>query len=68
MEPQIEATQLSNTPNYLHLLPEYQQFNELNTTLAYIKKKQRKYNKEYIKSEYIKSLKKVLHFTFKKLQ
>ena len=39
MEPQIEATQLSNTLNYLHLLPGDQQFNELNTILAYIKKK-----------------------------
>ena len=34
MEPQIEATQISNTLNYLHLLPEDEPFNELNTILA----------------------------------
>ena len=69
MEPQIEATQISNTLNYLHLLPEDEPFNELNTILAYIKKKQRKYNKVIDYSpEYIKSLRRVLHLTFKKLQ
>ena len=69
MKPQIEATQISNTLNYLHLLPEDEQLNELNTILAYIKKKQCKCNKgiEY-SPEYIKSLKRVLHLTFKKLQ
>ena len=69
MDQQIEATQLSNTHNYLHLLPEDEQFNELNTILAYIKKKQHKCNKGIDYSpEYIKSLRRVLHLTFKKLQ
>ena len=69
MEQQIEATQLSNTLNYLHLLPEDEQFNEINTILAYIKKKQRKYNKGIDYSPaYIKSLRRVLPLTFKELQ
>ena len=69
MEQQIEATQLSNTLNYLHLLPEDEQLNELNTLLAYIKKKQHKCNKGIdCSSEYIKSLSRVLHLTFRKLQ
>ena len=69
MEQQIEATQLSNTLNYLYLLPEDEQFNELNTLLAYIKKKQHKCNKRIdCSSEYIKSLSRVLHLTFRKLQ
>ena len=69
MEMQIEATQLSNTLNYLHLLPEDEQFNKLNTFLGYIKKKQRKYNKGIDYSpESTKSLRRLLHLTFKKLQ
>ena len=69
MELQIKATQLSNTLNYLYLLPEDEEFNELNTILAYVKKKQRKYNKGIDYSpEYTKSLRRVLHLTFKKLQ
>ena len=68
MDRQIEATQVTNTLNYLHLLPEDEQLNELNTILAYIKKNQRKYNKkpEY-NPEYIKCLKRVLHSTFRNL-
>ena len=56
MDRQIEATQVSKTFNYLHLLPEGEQVNELKTILAYIKKIKRKYNKtiEY-SPEYIKS-------------
>ena len=69
MEPQIEATQISNTLNYLHLLAEDEPFKELNTILAYIKKKQHRYNKRIDYSpEYTKSLRRVLHLTFKKLQ
>ena len=69
MDRQIEATQVSNTLNYLRLLPEDEQVNELNTILAYIKKIKRKYNKtiEY-SSEYIKSLKRLINLTFKNLQ
>ena len=69
MDRQIEATQVSNTLNYLHLLPEDEQLNELKTILAYIKKIKRKCNKtiEY-SPEYIKSLKRLIHLTFKNLQ
>ena len=69
MDRQIEATQVSNTLNYLHLLPEDEQVNELKTILAYIKKIKRKYNKtiEY-SPEYIKSLKRLINLTFKNLQ
>ena len=53
----------------MHLLPKDEQFNELKSILAYIKKKQCKYNKgiDY-NPEYIKSLKRVLHLIFKRLQ
>ena len=56
MDREIEATQVSNTLNYLHLLPEDEQLNKLKRILAYIKKIKRKYNKtiEY-SPEYIKS-------------
>ena len=69
MSMQIEATHISNTLNYLHLLPENERLNELNVILRYIKKLQRKLNKgiDY-NPEYIKSLKRVSHLTFKKLQ
>ena len=69
MDRQIEATQVSNTLNYLRLLPEDEQVNKINTILAYIKKIKRKYNKtiEY-SSEYIKSLKRLINLTFKNLQ
>ena len=68
MDRQTEATQVSNTLTYLHLLPEDEQLNELNTILAFIKKFNCKYNKrpEY-NPEYIKSLKRVLHSTFSNL-
>ena len=68
MDRQTEATQVSKTLTYLHLLPEDEQLNELNTILAFIKKFKRKYNKrpEY-NPEYIKSLKRVLHSTFSNL-
>ena len=44
MDRQIEATQVSNTLNYLHLLPEDEQLNQLKNILAYIKKIKHKYN------------------------
>ena len=68
MDRHIEAKQVSNTLTYLHLLPEDEQLNELNTIFAFIKKCKRKYNKRVEHSpEYIKSLKGVLHLTFSKL-
>ena len=69
MDREIEATQVSNTLNYLHLLPEDEQLNQLKTILAYIKKIKHKYNKtiEY-SPEYIKSLKRLINLTFKNLQ
>ena len=36
MSMQIEATHISNTLNYLHLLPENERLNELNVILRYI--------------------------------
>ena len=45
MKPQREATYITNAQQYLHLLPEDEQFNELNTILTYIKKIKGKYNK-----------------------
>ena len=66
MDRQIEATQVSNTLNYLHLLPEDEQ---LKTILAYIKKIKHKYNKTIEHSpKYIKSLKRLIHLTFKNLK
>ena len=44
MDREIEATQVSNTLNYLHLLPEDEQLNQLKNILAYIKKTKHKYN------------------------
>ena len=68
MEDQIETTYITNTLTYLHLLPKDEQSNELNKILAYFKKKQRKYNKGIDYSpEYEKSLKRVIHLTFKNL-
>ena len=50
------------------LLPEDEQSSKLNKILAYFKKKQRKYNKGIDYSpEYEKSLKRVIHLTFKNL-
>ena len=69
MDRQIEATQVSNTLNYLHLLPEDEQLNQLKTFLAYIKKIKHKYNKTIEHSpKYIKSLKRLKHLTFKNLK
>ena len=68
MEEQIETTHITNTLTYLHLLPKDEQSNELNKILAYFKKKQRRYNKAIDYSpEYEKSLKRVIHLTFKNL-
>ena len=69
MEQQIEETQVCNTLSYLYLSPEDEQLNELKTISAFIKKCKRKYNKgiDY-NPEYIKSLKRVLHLTFTKMQ
>ena len=68
MEEQIETTYITNTLTYLHLLPKDEQSYELNKILAYFKKKQCKYNKGIDYSpEYEKSLKRVIHFTFKNL-
>ena len=69
MEEQIETTYITNTLTYLHLLPKDEQYNELNKILAYFKKKQLKYNKgvDY-GPEYEKSLKRVIHLTFKKFK
>ena len=69
MEQHIQATHVCNIIIYLLLLPEVEQLDELNTISAFIKKKQRKYNKgiEY-NPQYIKPLKGVLHLTFIKLQ
>ena len=69
MEQQIEATQVCNTLSYLYLLLEDEQLNELKTIFAFIKKCKNKYNKgiDY-NPEYIKSLKRVLHLTFTKMQ
>ena len=68
MEEQIETTYITNTLTYLHLLPKDEQSNALNESLAYFKKKQRKYNKAIDYSPgYEKSLKRVIHFTFKNL-
>ena len=39
MEKQIETTYITDTLTYLHLLPKYEQLNELNKILAYFKKK-----------------------------
>ena len=36
MDRQTESTQVSNTLNYFHLLPEDEQLNELNIISAYI--------------------------------
>ena len=68
MEEQIETTYITDTLTYLHLLPKYEQLNELNKILAYFKKKTRKYNKGIDYSpQYEKSLKRVIHITFKNL-
>ena len=69
MEQQKEATQVCNTLTYLHLLPEDKQLNKLKTIFAFTKKCKCKYNKgiDY-NPEYIKSLKRVLHLTFTRLQ
>ena len=69
MKPQREATYITNTQQYFHLLPEDEQFNELNTILTYIKKIKGKYNKGIDYSpEYLKSLKRILHAAIKSLQ
>ena len=69
MKAQIEATYITNTLQYLHLLPEDEQFNELNTILTYIKKIKGKYNKGIDYShEYFKSLKRILHVANKNLR
>ena len=39
MEDQTEATYITDTLTYLHLLPKNEQLNELNKILAYLKKK-----------------------------
>ena len=69
MDRQTEATQITNSLAYLHLLPENEQLDELNTILAFTKKCKGKYNKrpEY-SPEYIKSLKRALHSTFSNLR
>ena len=68
MEDQTETTYITNTLTYLHLLPNDEQLNELNEILTYFKKKTRKYNKGIDYSpEYEKSLKRVVHLTFKNL-
>ena len=68
MEDQIETTYITNTLTYLHLVPNDEQLNELNKILTYFKKKTRKYNKGIDYSpEYEKSLKRVVHLTFKNL-
>ena len=68
MEEQIETAYVTNTLTYLHLLLKDEQSNELNKILVYFKKKQHKYNKGIDYSpEYEKSLKKVIHLTFKNL-
>ena len=69
MEQQIEATQVCNTLTYLHVLPEDKQLNKSKTIFAFIKKSICKYNRgiDY-NPEYIKSLKRVLHLTFTRLQ
>ena len=67
MEEQLETTYITNTLTYSHLLPK-EQSNELNKILVYFKKKQRKYNKGIDYSpECEKSLKRVVHLTFKNL-
>ena len=69
MEEQIETTYITNTLTYLPLLPEDKQTNELNKILAYFKKKQCKYNIGIDYSpEYDKSLKRIIHLTFKNLR
>ena len=69
MKAQKEATYITNTLQYLHLLPEDEQFNELNTILTYIKKIKGKYNKGINYShEYFKSLKRILHVANKNLR
>ena len=66
MEEQIEKTYITNALTYLHLLPKDEQLSKLNKILAYFKKKTRKYNKEIDYSpQYEKSLKTVVHLTFK---
>ena len=68
MEDQTETTYITNTLTYLHLLPNDEKLNELNKILTYFKKKTRKYNKGIDYSpEYEKSLKRVVHLTFKNL-
>ena len=69
MEEQIETTYITNTLTYLHLLLEDEQTNKLNKILAYFKKKQCKYNIgiDY-GPEYDKSLKRIIHLTFKNLR
>ena len=67
MKVQIEGTYITNTLRHLHLLPEDEQFNELNTIITYTKKIRGKYNKgiDY-NPEYCKSLKRILHVAVKK--
>ena len=69
MEDQTETTYITNTLTYLYLLPEDEQSNKLNKISAYFKKKQRKYNKgsDY-NPEHEKSLKRIIHLTFKNLR
>ena len=69
MDRQIEATQVTNTLAYLHLLAKDDILNELNTILAYIKKNGSKYNKTFeYNAKYIKSLKRVMYLAVKNLQ
>ena len=67
MKVQIEGTYITNTLRHLHLLPEDEQFNELNTIITYTKKIRGTHNKgiDY-NPEYFKSLKRILHVAVKK--
>ena len=61
MDRRIEAMHVTNTLAYLHLLPNKEQLNELNATLAYIKKFE-------CSAKYIKSLKRVIYLSIKNTQ
>ena len=69
MDRQTEATHVTKTLAYLHLLPKDEQLNKLNAILAYIKKNRCKYNKAFeYSAKYIKSLKRVIYLSIKNLQ